>query len=270
MSLSPDPHPDIYESSGLLAEYLLFHYGTEPEVLPYDFGPRDALFFPVRCVRECLDPARLPSPARALDVGCAVGRSSFELARHCHEVVGIDFSRQFVAAASVLQRDGQLAYSRLEEGARRSPAMAIVPKEIERGRVRFEQGDAMALRGDLGTFDVVLAANLLCRLQEPARFLRQLPGLLRPGGQLILTTPCTWIESFTPREHWLCTETQSTLDGVRQILDPKFTLDRVLDLPFLIREHARKFQWTVAQASLWRNRELPPCPAAPRVVLGAG
>ena len=26
---------------------------------------------------------------------------------------------------------------------------------------------------------------------------------------------------------------------------------RVLDLPFLIREHARKFQWSVAQASVW-------------------
>jgi hypothetical protein len=26
------------------------------------------------------------------------------------------------------------------------------------------------------------------------------------------------------------------------------------DLPFLIREHARKFQWSVAQASLWKKR----------------
>ena len=30
---------------------------------------------------------------RALDVGCSVGRSSFELAREYNEVVGLDFSQ---------------------------------------------------------------------------------------------------------------------------------------------------------------------------------
>ena len=26
------------------------------------------------------------------------------------------------------------------------------------------------------------------------------------------------------------------------------------DLPFLIREHARKYQWSVAQATIWRRK----------------
>jgi len=33
---------------------------------------------------------------RALDLGCAVGRSSFELAREYQEVVGIDISQTFI------------------------------------------------------------------------------------------------------------------------------------------------------------------------------
>jgi 2-polyprenyl-3-methyl-5-hydroxy-6-metoxy-1,4-benzoquinol methylase len=33
---------------------------------------------------------------RALDLGCAVGRSSFEMAREYREVVGIDISQTFV------------------------------------------------------------------------------------------------------------------------------------------------------------------------------
>jgi hypothetical protein len=30
----------------------------------------------------------------------------------------------------------------------------------------------------------------------------------------------------------------------------------VKDLPFLIREHARKFQWSVAEATIWRRKSL--------------
>ncbi|MEO6784929.1 MAG: methyltransferase type 12, partial [Chthoniobacteraceae bacterium] len=81
-----------YETDKLVAEYLLFHYGAPHEVLPWEFGPSSALNYPARCVSECVDIAELPPGARGLDVGCAVGRSAFELARHCAEVVGIDYS----------------------------------------------------------------------------------------------------------------------------------------------------------------------------------
>lgn len=47
-------------------------------------------------------PAFAGAKLRALDVGCAVGRSSFEMARACHEVVGVDFSQKFVDAAVAL------------------------------------------------------------------------------------------------------------------------------------------------------------------------
>src|SRR5712691_9068529 len=77
-----------YETDRALSEYLLFHYGAPEQLLPYAFGPTDALNFPGRCVTECLSVTRLPSQARALDLGCAVGRSSFELARSCAQVVG--------------------------------------------------------------------------------------------------------------------------------------------------------------------------------------
>jgi hypothetical protein len=71
---------NIYETRRLLDEYLLFHYGTPAEVLPWENGPRDALGFPVRTVMELIDLPRTPCEAVALDLGCAVGRSSFELA----------------------------------------------------------------------------------------------------------------------------------------------------------------------------------------------
>ena len=65
-----------YETDKLLNEYLLFHYAAPGEILPWPGGPHDALDYAVRCVTECLDTKSLPPSARALDVGCAVGRSS--------------------------------------------------------------------------------------------------------------------------------------------------------------------------------------------------
>ncbi len=243
-----------YETEKLLNEYLLFHYGADDEILPWALGPHGALGYATRCVSECVNVAALPVNARALDVGCAVGRSSFELARSCAEVVGVDFSSRFIEAAKVLQSGGALVYRRVDEGELCASLTARLPAGVDAGRVHFEVGDACALRGDLGVFDVVLGANLVDRLPSPERFLAALPALVRPGGQLILTSPYTWMEDYTPRTKWLggC-DGRTTLDGLRAALEPAFSLRETKDLPFLIREHARKFQWSVAQASIWRR-----------------
>jgi putative 4-mercaptohistidine N1-methyltranferase len=188
-----------------------------------------------------------------------VGRSSFELARYCAEVVGIDFSRRFIEVARHLQDRGSITCAYLEEGYLTTPATAIVPRDLDRSRVAFEQGDAHDLRPTLGRFDVVLAANLVDRLQDPRRFLAALPAMVNSGGQVILTTPCTWLESYTPCASWLGGfEEQGravrTLTTLQQLLDPAFELVQTRDLPFLIREHARKYQWSVALATVWVRR----------------
>ena len=60
-----------YESDRLLAEYLLFHYGTPEEILSWPSGPLGALDFAVRVVSDCLELSSLPADGRALDLGCA-------------------------------------------------------------------------------------------------------------------------------------------------------------------------------------------------------
>lgn len=250
-----------YTSDRGLSEYLLFHYGKPEEILPWPGGPRDALDYPVRSVRELLDPERLQKDrtTRALDLGCAVGRSSFELARVAAEVVGIDASPVFIEAAETLRASGSMPYAFAVEGNLSRSATAEVPADIDRTRVRFRVGDAMDPPGDLGAFDVVHLANLIDRLPEPTRCLDHLPDLVRPGGQLLLLSPCTWLEDYTPENHWLGGrivdgEPVTTLDGLHRRLDPHFTLDLTRDLPFLLREHARKYQWSLALATRWIRR----------------
>lgn len=250
-----------YESSTLLSEYLLFHYGSAAEILPYKDGPVGALEFPVRAVTEMADLAALPLHARALDLGCAVGRSSFVLSQWCEEVVGIDLSHAFIQAAQVMARERALTYTRLDEGNLGTVLTARLPSPARPERVSFRQGDAMDLPADLGVFDLVLVSNLICRLPQPSRCLERLPDLVRGGGQLIITSPYTWLDPFTPREHWLGGYRREngrpivTMEALTAALEPHFQLVKKRDLPLLIREHARKYQWSVAEGSLWLRRD---------------
>ena len=101
---------------------------------------------------------------------------------------------------------------------------------------------------ELGTFDLLLAANLLDRVKDPKKLLQNvLPGLVRRGGLLLLTSPYTWSEEFTPRFRW----PKDSFPTIRKILSHHFHLVHRQDLPFLLREHRRKFQLTLADATLW-------------------
>jgi SAM-dependent methyltransferase len=173
------------------------------------------------------------------------------MSRSCANVVAIDYSAAFIEAAKRLVRRESVSYERLDEGHLKKVLEAHLPDGAHPERVHFEVGDATKLRPDLGVFDRVHAANLLCRLPEPERLLRRLPELVVSGGELILATPCTWLGEFTPPENW---PDGPTLDWLQGHLGREFELLSSTNEPFLIRETARKFQWTSSQLSHWRRR----------------
>ena len=70
---------------------------------------------------------------------------------------------------------------------------------IDRSPVQFRVGDACSLLDDIGQFGLVLAANLICRLHRPLDFLNRAKDLVLPSGIMILTTPFTWMEQYTPK-----------------------------------------------------------------------
>ncbi len=244
----------FYESDAAIEQYLLFHYGTPEQICPLLPDARVACGFPTRCVSEPLRHIELSRRARALDLGCAVGRSSFELRRHFDAVTVIDFSARFIAAAGQM-RDRRVASVRVpREGSAMDEMKLELPSGLPTDHIVFEHGDACDLRADLGAFDLVLMANLIDRLPDPARCLARLPDMIFPGGWLVITSPYTWLEEYTPREKWLDGGGRGTLAALREHLGAAFDLQQVLDLPFLIREHRRKYQWSIAEASLWRRK----------------
>lgn len=141
----------VYESKRAVDEYLLFHYGKPDDHLPHKHGPRSALNFPGRSAQLCNDHA-VGEKKRALDIGCAVGASSFELAKFYEEVVGVDFSQHFVDAANVMKAEGKVEFQALVRGNVFKTCTTDLDQSITRSRVQFRQGDACNLSADLGTY----------------------------------------------------------------------------------------------------------------------
>jgi putative 4-mercaptohistidine N1-methyltranferase len=126
-------------------------------------------------------------------------------------------------------------------------------------RVEFWQGDACNLKAHFTGYDLILGTNLIDRLYEPKLFLESIHERLNDNGILILTSPYTWQEESTKKEFWLGGfkneegQDQYTLEGLTNILEKNFKLVETQDVPFVIRETARKFQHTLSQMSVWRK-----------------
>jgi putative 4-mercaptohistidine N1-methyltranferase len=202
-------------------------------------------------------------PARkALDLGCAAGRASFELARHFEHVTGVDFSARFIGLGVQLAQQGVLRYTLADEGELveyKERKLSDLGLDGVRNKVEFFQGDACNLKPIWSGFDLILAANLIDRLYSPRKFLEGVHERLNPGGVLLLTSPYTWLEQHTPRAEWIGGfkkdgERYTTLDGLKEILGPHFRLIGAPQaVPFVIRETRRKFQHTQAEVTLWER-----------------
>jgi putative 4-mercaptohistidine N1-methyltranferase len=247
--------PDYYETDQQLNEYLVFHYASLEQTLPWDFGPRQAFGFHAR-LAQCIDAAQLPVNSRALDLGCAVGRSSFELSRFCAQVVGVDFSHAFIDAANAIRQSGEIPLILKREGQLGDAVTNRLVDGVNPERVRFLQGDAEALPDSLGRFDAITFANVLDRLPHPGVALDKLARIANPGAQLVVCSPFTWWDEFTAPEERLggfmrAGREVTSHDSIVAALEPDFALQATRDLPFLIREHERKYHFSVAQTSIW-------------------
>jgi len=255
-----------YETDTLLNQYMLFHFGSaaeqRDESICATVGHPDTAPFMSTVAELVADFAR--DHRAVLDLGCAVGRASFELARRFEKVIGLDYSEAFIRAADAMRERGSMPYQRLESGRHTTALLAEVTADIDRARVSFVQGDAADIKAaglDVpGAYDAVLMSNLLCRMPDPAACLQQFVGddsPLAEGGVLVLASPNTWMEQYTPAESFIdAADSEATLQRLAALL-PGFELLRQQDLPFMIREHRRKYEYIVSQVSVWRRMPRP-------------
>jgi 5-histidylcysteine sulfoxide synthase/putative 4-mercaptohistidine N1-methyltranferase len=245
---------NIYETDDLISQYIEFHYGDE------HYGVTN---FAKQCADICLKMMKGRKKERALDLGCAVGRSTFELAREFDHVDGLDFSARFIQVAVKLQNSDLQRFVIPDEGdlvSYKETSLSGAGLLKTASRAKFMQSDACNLSEKYRDYDLVFAGNLVDRLYAPLRFLKQMATRIRPGGLFVITSPYTWLEDFTPRNEWIGGfkvngENYTTLDALHDILGENFNpVGQPRDVPFVIRETARKFQHSVAQLTVWQRK----------------
>ena len=248
----PDSVP-YYESSSALGMYAEFHYG------PAYLGVPNFHQTIVTLILESAPPMRFE---RALDLGCGMGRASLELTRTFDHVDAVDLSVSFIQAASRMLRRRLLEYEiQIEGEIKRQMRFELDSLRLGGGesRVDFRVGDACSLGNEYRDYDLVVAINLLDRLERPRKFVAEVSGRLKRGGILAVASPYTWLQEFTPRQEWLggvYIEGRElyTKDVLTSVLTPAFSLvANPMDVPFVIRETQRKFQHTVSELSLWKR-----------------
>jgi SAM-dependent methyltransferase len=110
---------------------------------------------------------------KLLDLGCGFGRHAFEAARRGAAVVALDAG--FDEVVGVRDTFGAMA-----DAGELSPVTA---------RCGAVQGDALHLPFADGTFDRIIASEVLEHIPDDAPAMSELARVLRPGGTMAVTVP---------------------------------------------------------------------------------
>ena len=147
----------------------------------------------------------LDEPGRGpwIDVGCAVGRGTVEIARRTGDLaVGVDLSFSLLRVAERVRREGRAVFPLRRVGLvfdRREIAVPEVPREL----LSFWCCDAGALPFADKSFAGALSLNLLDCVLSPLGHILELGRTLRGRAALLLATPYDWSPTATPIEQWI-------------------------------------------------------------------
>jgi putative 4-mercaptohistidine N1-methyltranferase len=241
---------DVYESDKAVSLDCEFNYG-------------DTHFAIENFAKKCASLADRYAINRksALHLGCATGRSCFELARYFESVTGIDFSARFIQMGVTLQKRGEIFYKREEEGdiiSYHSHSLKEFDLEKYADKVQFWQGDSCNLKEHFRDYDMIISTNL-DHLYEPKLFLESIHKRLNDNGILILISPYLWQEQYTKREFWLGgyvdenDKEVSSFETLKEILQEHLTLLDSQEIESVIRKKARDFQHLISHVSVWRK-----------------
>lgn len=181
-----------------LSSYARGHYGDHDPDLP---APREGSL--AALVDTTL--ALLASPPRGawLDLGCSVGRATFELAARTDDLVlGVDLNLAMLAVARRVLLTGQVTHPLRRVGIVHDPRSFAVDLR-HRDRVDFWACDVLALPLADGAVDGVVSFNVADCVPSPLAHLIEIGRVLRPGGEVALTTPYDWSTGATAIESWL-------------------------------------------------------------------
>jgi SAM-dependent methyltransferase len=139
----------------------------------------------------------------AIDIGCAVGGTTFDLAARLQRLtIGVDLNFAMLRVASAALRDGRVRYARRRVGL----VYEREEREVDtpwRDLVDFWCCDAANLPFAPATFAFAASINVIDCLPSPHDALAEIARILRPNATALIATPYDWSPSATAVEQWL-------------------------------------------------------------------
>jgi SAM-dependent methyltransferase len=188
----------------------------------------------------------------ALDLGCAVGRLSFELAARGGLVLGLDRSRPLVAKARQLAKEGFVDYPLTLEGRLSEARRIELPDAWRQRPPEFLVADALALPFPAGVADRLCSLNLLDKVPGPRRHLAECDRVAAgEGAVLLVSDPYSWSTECAAEEDWLGGTDVGPYagfgrDNLRRILEgegaPPWRVTAEGQVAWTIRNHRNHFE----------------------------
>ncbi len=103
---------------------------------------------------------------KVLDIGCGTGEKSIEISKYVEHVLAFDISQK---------------------------AIEIARGKADKGKVDNVEFVKAVVEADIlakGSYDVILAYNIIHALEDDKKAMKRMNELLKPGGYLIMNTPC--------------------------------------------------------------------------------
>jgi SAM-dependent methyltransferase/uncharacterized protein YbaR (Trm112 family) len=184
-----------------LNTYAFDHYGDlDPEELTQSSVSPGSI---VKLLRRGFSSMERSVKGPVIDMGCAVGRTTFELAQVCDEIVlGVDLNFGMLKTAASILEKGCISYPRRRGGIafERRGFPAVFEKAA---KVDFWVCDATALPFSANAFSAGVSLNVLDCAWSPYDHLKEVGRILMPGGNAVVSTPYDWTAHATPVEAWL-------------------------------------------------------------------
>lgn len=233
-----------YNSRGMLSAYLWSHYCD----LFKDNDATGAYQTWASLIR--------PSGGMALDIGCAVGRLSFEMSKTHSRVVGVDTSFSFIKSARKLLNERRLQFDLIVEGLITEQRVCELGNDWNVDRIDFIVADAMALPFADHLFSTASSVNILEKVPDPFQHLKEVDRVLVSQNALFaFSDPFSWDETVSSPDLWIgggpCGPfTGRGIDGMRRLFSGE---KDIFNPPFSILDQGA-VSWKIRKTeNLWEH-----------------
>jgi len=197
--------------------------------------------------RPAIELLAQPPSGLWLDIGCSLGRGTFELARATGQLaVGVDLNFSMLRLARQIRRTRRARYARRRVGLAFDFVDDPIP-DLPADDVSFWCADVSTLPFAAANFHGAIAMNMLDCVPSPLGLLCEMGRILEPSAEAILATPFDWAAGATDASVWLGGHSQrsphegSSLTELRRVLSPG--CDAGIDTGLLIEAEADRVKW---------------------------